>query len=90
MQIMLVDLCWINKTRKKGVYMCSILVEIVEVERRGMGKVKFKLFDTVRETAKENKCALKLASEVLVKNGYSCQYKLKNGRFQQVFIKENK
>ena len=66
-----------------------MLMEIVEVERRGIGKVKFKLFDTVRETAKENKCALKLASEVLINNGYSCKYKLKNGRFQQVFVKDN-
>lgn len=66
------------------------MIESVEVERRGMGKVKFKLFDTVRETAKENKCALKLAREVLISNGYSCQYLLKNGRFQQVFVKDIK
>ena len=66
------------------------MLEVVEVDRRGMGKVKFKLFDTVRETAKENKCALKFASAILVSSGYSCQYKLKNGRFQQVFVKDIK
>lgn len=84
--------CWgdylkMSRSEKKGNDMTTFL-GTVKVNRNRLGEVDFKLFDTVLQTSKENRCGLNLAREILLKNGYECKYSLKNGRFQQVYVKD--